>query len=128
MNLLRIVLLVLAGSHWGFAEEDKGKFDLKEFQQEIKNSFSPLMDTLRSQQVAQLADAYASESEEMKKLVPYLIHGLLKQEIENLEKTEFEDKDMDQVRKDTLIKLIEARKKYIDYSDITKLSEEIGIR
>lgn len=82
------------------------------------------MDTLRSQHVAQLADAYASESEEMKKLVPYLIYILLKQEIDNLEKTEFEDKGMDQVRKDTLVKLIEASKKYLDYSDITKLSNE----
>jgi len=124
MKLLRIAILAFVGTHWGFSEEANGKFDLKKFQQEVKNSFSPLMDTLRSQHVAQLADAYASESEEMKKLVPYLIYILLKQEIDNLEKTEFEDKGMDQVRKDTLVKLIEASKKYLDYSDITKLSNE----
>jgi len=128
MNILRIALLILAGSLLAFSEDADEKFDLKKFKQDIKNSFSPLMDTMRSQQVAQLADAYASETEEMKKLVPYLIYNLLKQEIENLEKTEFEDEEMEAVRKDTLIKLIEARKKYIDYADITKLSDEIGIR
>jgi len=123
MKILRILLVIFACSLLAFSEDDDEELDLKKFRQDLKTSFSPVMETMRAWQIAQLADAYSSESAEMKKLVPYLIHNLLKQEIDNLEGAEFEDQKMEEVRKKILIDLLEARKKYVDYSDITQLRD-----
>lgn len=102
------------------AEENKSPSP-KEVREETKALFSPLIDTMRAQQISHLAEIYSNENEEIRKLVPYLIFNLIKDEIDLLEQSSYDDTDLEKMRKETLEKLYESRKKYSEYADITKL-------
>ena len=104
------------------AEDESG---LKEFKAELKEGFKPLNDTMRGQQLVQLADACASDDEFKQKMVPYVIYSLLQQEIHNLENSEYDDESMEKMRMETLEKLYEAIKNYVKYSNMSNLLKEL---
>jgi len=124
--MIRILTLISTLLLIANAEEQKQPTSVQEARQEMLEQFRPMLDTMRAKQLAQLATIYSDENEAMREMVPYLIFNMIKFEIENLERSSYDNADLETMRKDALEKLYEARKEYADYSDITKFLEKMA--
>lgn len=123
--MLRIIITFSLLGLLAFSDDTK---DIEEIRNEAQIASRPIMDTMRAELIAQLAKTQASDQEALKEMVPYLIYNILKLEINNLEQVKYECEEMEELRRQALEKLLESRKKYMDYADITKLIEEMRDR
>lgn len=126
MKFLLTLVLYLTLSLYVNAEDSNEAPSLIEATEHIHEQFRPLSDVTRAQLIVQLAEAYGSEHDQMKKIVPYIIQALIKQEVSNLGFAKSGDKSLTAMRKEVIAKLRDQQKAYIEYDNMTKFLLELS--